>query len=119
MFFDKFIKIIKLCEIKLDKDIVVNKLITHIVNCNYNEFDQRFEGNILFHENSNDTYKTYGIYTLEKIDSFETPTYQRTESSLSDIAPEKKSSSKQSAKDKDKEKKRRDRDRDRDRDRVS
>jgi DNA polymerase III delta prime subunit len=40
MFFDKFIKIIKLCEIKLDKDIVVNKLITHIVNCNYNEFDE-------------------------------------------------------------------------------
>ena len=41
------------------------------LNFNYNEFDQRFEGNILFHENSNDTYKTYGIYTLEKIDSFE------------------------------------------------
>ena len=31
------------------------------LNFNYNEFDQRFEGNILFHENSNDTYKTYGI----------------------------------------------------------
>ena len=41
------------------------------LNFSYNEFDQRFEGNILFHENSNDTYKTYGIYTLEKIDSFE------------------------------------------------
>jgi DNA polymerase III delta prime subunit len=40
IFFDKFIKIIKLCEIKLDKDIVVDKLITHIVNCNYNEFDE-------------------------------------------------------------------------------
>ena len=40
IFFDKFIKIIKLCEIKLDKDIVLDKLITHIVNCNYNEFDE-------------------------------------------------------------------------------
>ena len=41
------------------------------LNFYYNDYDQRFEGNILFHENSNDTYKTYGIYTLEKIDSFE------------------------------------------------
>ena len=40
VFFDKFIKLIKLCEIKLDKDIVIDKLIRHIVNCNYNEFDE-------------------------------------------------------------------------------
>ena len=40
IFFDKFIHIIKLCEIKLDKDIVINKLVKHIVNCNYNEFDE-------------------------------------------------------------------------------
>jgi DNA polymerase III delta prime subunit len=40
IFFDKFIKLIKLCEIKLDKDIVLDRLITHIVNCNYNEFDE-------------------------------------------------------------------------------
>lgn len=40
VFFDKFIKLIKLCEIKLDKDIVIDRLITHIVNCNYNEFDE-------------------------------------------------------------------------------
>jgi len=40
IFFDKFIKLIKLCEIKLDKDIVLDRLIKHIVNCNYNEFDE-------------------------------------------------------------------------------
>ena len=40
VFFDKFIKLIKLCEIKLDKDIIIDRLITHIVNCNYNEFDK-------------------------------------------------------------------------------
>ncbi len=40
MFFDKFIKILQSCEIKLDKDIVINRLINHIVNCNYNEFDE-------------------------------------------------------------------------------
>lgn len=40
IFFDKFIKLIKLCEIKLDKDIVIDQLIKHIVNCNYNEFDE-------------------------------------------------------------------------------
>jgi len=41
------------------------------LNFQYNEVDDRFEGNILFHENSTDTFKTYGIYTLENIPSFE------------------------------------------------
>jgi DNA polymerase III delta prime subunit len=40
MFFDKFIKLIKLCEIKLDKNIIIDRLINHIINCNYNEFDE-------------------------------------------------------------------------------
>ena len=31
----------------------------------------QFEGDILFHENSNDTFKTYGLYMLEKVPSFE------------------------------------------------
>jgi len=41
------------------------------LNFNYNDSSDRFEGDILFHENSNDTYKTYGIYMLEKVPSFE------------------------------------------------
>ncbi len=41
------------------------------LNFNYNESQQRFEGDIMFHENSTDTYKTYGIYTMERIPAFE------------------------------------------------
>lgn len=41
------------------------------LNFSYNESNDRFEGSILFHENSSDTYKTAGIYTLERIPSFE------------------------------------------------
>lgn len=41
------------------------------LNFNYNESSDRFEGDILFHENSNDTFKTYGIYTMEKIAPFD------------------------------------------------
>lgn len=41
------------------------------LNVKYNEVNDRFEADLLFHENSSDTYKTYGIYTMEKIPSFE------------------------------------------------
>ena len=41
------------------------------LNFNYNEGDERFEGDILFHQNSSDTFKTYGLYMMEKIPSFE------------------------------------------------
>jgi hypothetical protein len=41
------------------------------LNFSYNESVDRFEGNILFHENSNDTFKTYGLYLFEKVPSFE------------------------------------------------
>ena len=41
------------------------------LNFNYSDINDRFEGSIMFHENSNDTFKTAGIYTLEKIPSFE------------------------------------------------
>jgi hypothetical protein len=41
------------------------------LNFNYNNISERFEGNILFHENSTDTFKTYGLYLLEKVPSFE------------------------------------------------
>ena len=41
------------------------------LNFNYSEDNDRFEGDILFHENSTDTYKTYGLYMMENIPSFE------------------------------------------------
>ena len=41
------------------------------LNFNYNNTSDRFEGDIIFHENSSDTYKTVGLYMLEKIPSFE------------------------------------------------
>ena len=41
------------------------------LNFNYSESNDRFEGDMLFHENSTDTFKTYGLYTMENIPSFE------------------------------------------------
>jgi len=41
------------------------------LNFNYNDTSSRFEGDILFHENSTDTFKTFAIYTLENIPSFD------------------------------------------------
>ena len=41
------------------------------LNFNYNNTNDRFEGDILFHQNSSDTFKTYGLYMMEKIPSFE------------------------------------------------
>jgi hypothetical protein len=41
------------------------------LNFGYNDNLERFEGDILFHESSSDTYKTYGLYTFEKVPSFE------------------------------------------------
>ena len=41
------------------------------LNFKYNETADLFEGDILFHKNSTDTFKTSAIYTLENIPSFE------------------------------------------------
>ena len=41
------------------------------LNFNWNEDIERYEGDLLFHENSNDTYKTQAIYTFEKLPGFE------------------------------------------------
>lgn len=41
------------------------------LNFRYDESQEIFQGDILFHENSNDTFKTYGLYTLERIPSFD------------------------------------------------
>ena len=41
------------------------------LNFRYNKTDEKWEGDLIFHENSNDTFKTIGIYTFEKIPSIE------------------------------------------------
>lgn len=41
------------------------------LNFNYSDVNDRFEGTIMFNENSSDTFKTQGIYMLEKIPSFD------------------------------------------------
>lgn len=41
------------------------------LNINFNNELERYEGDFLFHENSSDTYKTFGVYMMEKIPSFE------------------------------------------------
>jgi hypothetical protein len=41
------------------------------LNFQYQESSQRFEGDILFSENSSDTFRTSGIYMFERIPSFE------------------------------------------------
>lgn len=41
------------------------------LNFTYNKTNDRWEGDLIFHENSDDTYKTIGLYTFEKIPSFE------------------------------------------------
>lgn len=40
------------------------------LNFNYNEASERYEGNLLFHENSSDTFKTIGLYMFEKLPAF-------------------------------------------------
>lgn len=41
------------------------------LNFKYDNNLERYSGDILFHQNSSDTFKTFGLYTLEKIPSFE------------------------------------------------
>ena len=41
------------------------------LNFLYNQNNERFEGDILFHENSTDTFKTSAVYMLEDVPSFD------------------------------------------------
>jgi photosystem II stability/assembly factor-like uncharacterized protein len=41
------------------------------LNFRYNDVDELWEGDIIFHANSDDTFKTAGLYVFEKIPSFE------------------------------------------------
>jgi len=41
------------------------------LNFRYDETTQLFQGDILFDENSNDTFKTFALYTLERMPEFE------------------------------------------------
>jgi len=40
------------------------------LNFNYNESSEMYEGNLLFHENSSDTFKTIGLYMFETLPAF-------------------------------------------------
>jgi len=40
-------------------------------NFRWSDIDERWEGNLIFHENGNDTFKTIGIYMFEKVEAFE------------------------------------------------
>ena len=53
------------------KDLVFFNKEGDYLNFNYDEYLDRFNGDILFHENSSDTYKTYGINMLERVPGFE------------------------------------------------
>jgi hypothetical protein len=41
------------------------------LNFKYNDFYKRYEGDLLFNENGNDTFKTIGLYTFEYVPSYE------------------------------------------------
>jgi len=41
------------------------------LNFTYDQEKERWEGDLLFHENSDETYKTIGLYTFERIREFE------------------------------------------------
>ena len=41
------------------------------LNFRYNDVDELWEGDIIFHANSDDTFKTAGLYVFERIPSFE------------------------------------------------
>lgn len=41
------------------------------LNFTYNNSRERWEGDLLFHENSDDTFKTIGLYTFERIAAFD------------------------------------------------
>ena len=41
------------------------------LNFRYNDTDELWEGDIIFHANSDDTFKTAGLYVFERIPSFE------------------------------------------------
>ena len=41
------------------------------LNAKYNNATDRFEGDLLFHQSSSDTYKTIGLYAMEYLPAFE------------------------------------------------
>ena len=41
------------------------------LNFKWDSINEQWTGNLLFNENSNDVFKTIGIYTFERIPSFE------------------------------------------------
>lgn len=54
-----------------DKAIIFFNKEGDYINTKWNDIENRWEADLLFNENSNDTFKTIGIYTFENIPSFE------------------------------------------------
>jgi len=55
----------------LDDSLIFFDKEGHSLNYNYNSTIGRYEGDVIFHENSSDTYKTQAIYMFQKLDAFE------------------------------------------------
>lgn len=41
------------------------------LNTKWNDVSEKWEADLIFHENSSDTFKTIGLYTFEKVDAFD------------------------------------------------
>lgn len=54
-----------------EKDLIFFNKEGDSLNFKYNDSLEKFEGNLLFHENSSDVFKTIGVYMFEKVKPFE------------------------------------------------
>lgn len=55
----------------MNKNLVFFNKEGDYLNIQYNETTERYEGDLIFHENSSDTFKTIGLYMFENVPSFE------------------------------------------------
>lgn len=55
----------------MSKDLIWFNKEGDYLNIKYNESTDRYEGDLLFHENSSDTFKTIGLYLFQNVPSFE------------------------------------------------
>jgi hypothetical protein len=55
----------------MNKNLVFFNKEGDYLNIQYNSTTERYEGDLLFHENSSDTFKTIGLYLFENVPSFE------------------------------------------------
>lgn len=55
----------------MNKNLVFFNKEGDYLNIKYNDTSERYEGDLIFHENSSDTFKTIGLYLFENVPSFE------------------------------------------------